>query len=262
MNDLITVQGVVLSAMPIGEYDKRIVLLTRERGKISAFAQGARKLNCPYMAAANPFAFGTFTLREGKNSYNISQVSLKHHFVELAKMQPGVYYGYYFLEIADYFGREGTDELEMVNLLYVTARALLNPKLDDRLIRCVFELRSMAIQGMMPQVFSCLQCEKDAMEQRESFFFTQKGHGILCEDCLQKLSGDIRSGQNQDQDLLYEAVRITPSALYTLQYILQVPLEKLYSFTLTEEVLRETEGIVHSYIRRNTDRKFKSLQIL
>ena len=246
MSDLITVQGVVISSMPIGEYDKRIVLLTRERGKISAFVRGARRLNSPFMAAAEPFVFGSFTLYEGRSSYNLNQVNVTHHFMELAAMQPGIYYGYYFLELADYFGQEGTDEREMMNLLYVTVKALLNPHVKDSLIRCVFELRAMAEEGYCPELASCACCARDEVPENDCFF-SQEHHGILCGSCAKGQRG---------------AVRISGAALYAMRYIVSAPMGKLYTFTVSEEVLAELERIIHRYVDRNTDRKFKSLEIL
>lgn len=147
MRDFVIVTGMVIKTMPVGEYDRIITILTKERGKISAFAKGARRQTSRFSAAANPFSFGTFKLFPGKTSYNVMEADISNYFESLRADFEGAYYGIYFLEISDYYTRENNDEKEMLKLLYQSMRALQNEHLPNLLIRYIFEIRAMAVNG-------------------------------------------------------------------------------------------------------------------
>lgn len=239
----ITVTGMVLSTAPIGEYDRRVVILTREEGKISAFAKGARKPNSPLAGAVNPLSFGEFVLFVGRSSYTIRSANISNYFAELRQDMMGACYGFYFLEFTNYYTREANDEREMLKLLYQTMKALANEKLPNRLIRRIFELRALYINGTGPQVGGCVSCGN---KERPAVFSVKKG-GLVCREC--------------DVDVI-DGVKLHPSTLYSMQYIEGSKIEKLYTFLVTKEVLGELERVMDRYCDVYVEKRFKSLEIL
>jgi DNA repair protein RecO (recombination protein O) len=243
MAQMSTVLGMVIATQPIGEFDRRIVLLTKEKGKITAFAKGARRQNSSLLAASNAFAFGTFYLYEGRNSYTVRQAEIQNYFSEFRTDLEGAWYGMYFLEIADYFTRENNDEREMLKLLYQTMRALISPHLDNKLVRYIFEWKAMVINGEYPDVFQCSVCGKAA----KSAFFDSEHFVIICDECV----GEHRRYQELSQ-----------STLYTLQYIAGTPVERLYTFQVTEQVLLQMKKVIEFCKNKVIDREFKTEEFL
>lgn len=243
MGQNIVVTGMVLQVMPIGEYDKRITLLTRERGKITAFARGARRPNSQFLAATNPFSFGEFELFEGRSSYTLAKAAIQNYFRELTEDFNVTYYGFYFLEFADYYCQENNDEREMLKLLYQSLRALSSPAYDNRLVRSIFELKALAVNGEAPNVFSCLKCQT----KENLLYFSVKRGGALCSTCC----GEVP-----------DAVRMDESTMYTMQYVISSGIEKLYRFSVSDRVLEELQRILKEYLRMYVGHPFKSLKIL
>ena len=167
--------GMVIKSAPAGEYDRRLVILTCERGKITAFARGARRPGSTLMAASAPFVFGTFALYEGRDAYSLVSVDVQNYFREITEDMEAACYGSYFLEFADYYGRENE------------------------------------ING----------------------------------EYMEKPLG-----------------RLEDSTIYTWEYVLASPVEKLYTFTVTEKVLEEFTKCVAENKRRFVDKTFHSLDIL
>ncbi len=212
MVDLTSVNGMIIKRQPVGDYDWVVTILTSERGKITAFAKGARRPGNQLSGVVEPFCFGEFKLYRGKSSYNIQEAHISNYFASFRQDFNASMYGMFFLEIADYYTRENNDEKDILKLLYQSLRALESDSFDNKLVRCVFELKTLVIEGEFPGV---------------------------------------------PDDRKYE-----DSTAYTLRFIYETGVEKLYSFKVTDDVLTELEHICELYRKRFIDRKLNSLDMV
>lgn len=247
MGQLMKLTGIVLSSSNVDEYDKRLVILTKEKGKITAFARGARKQGSPYTAACQSFAYGVFTVFKGKN-YNLNAVDIEDYFSEFRDDIHRLYRALYFCEMADYFTVEGNDELAIMQLLYVTLNALRKKVVDPELIQVIFEVKILAYFGLMMETSCCIVCgtKPEDGQQVLTHFHSDKG-GVICTECAARLAGTIPMQE---------------STLYTLQYILSQPVTKLYHFQVSDDVLYELQRISKDYLSVQVQHPFKTLEFL
>lgn len=234
MTGKVVVTGMVLSATAIGETDKRVVILTKEHGKISAFAKGAKKPTSSLLACTNPFVFGEFELFVGRNSMTISKASVKNYFNEIQSDIEKIYYGLYALELADYYSRENNDDYEILRLLYQTIKAFCNGLMPNELIKTVYEMKMLVINGEYPDCFSCRSC--GSTEDITGFSYILSG--TVCNQCKSTVS---------------DYIELDSSTIYALQFIINSKPEKLFSFNLSEKVFFELKRIVNHYLSNSVD---------
>lgn len=247
MGDVITLTGMILVAAPIKEYDKRIELLTKERGRISAFAQGARKQNSALSACTIPFTFGEFQLYEGRSSYNLQSAVISNYFGEIAQDYDALCYASYFAEVAQYLSRENIEAGNELNLIYITLKAIIAGKVPLKLIKIIYEMRYLALEGEGIELFTCLHCGTE-----DAYDVYMREGGLICAECASK-----------DKNLMNEyPIRLSHDARYTLQYILSSRVEKLYMFTVSDEVLEELQHFMKRYLARYMPHRFKTLDFI
>ncbi len=243
MDNKIEVTGIVISQMPIGEFDKRVVILTKEFGKVSAFARGARKPNSPFLAGSQPMAFGKFTLFPGRNAYSINNIQVSDYFASDITDPDQMYMGMYFLELADYFAKEGLEAGDMLNLVYRALRSLTKSGISPTLIRRIYEFKMLVINGEYPDVFVCGRCgSKENLD-----FFDASHDTLICENC---------------HGALPDSKKLKTSTVYALQYIVTSPMNKLFAFSVKDDILEQLDNVIGSYMEKQVDKHFNSLEFL
>ena len=242
-----TANGLVVRRHDLGEYDRILTLFTREQGKVSAVAKGARRNKSRVSGATELFTYSRFLLGTGKNLDVVSQCEISESFPELRYDLERLARATYFCELLDRMTLD-RDASAAEALFELTLSALTLLQRADSYLDAVvhaFELHLLAILGYAPVLDHCVKCG-EPLEHRQVGFSPVLG-GTLC---------------NRDRYQSDDAVTLSQDALHLLQSLLNPESETILLLRPTARTASEVDRALRWFVRARVDRDLKSADFL
>ncbi len=175
-----TDEALVLSTVDYGEADRLVTLLTREHGKLTAFAAGARKSKRRFAGALEPYMRLRVHLVETRGAtVRLDSVDIVAGYYGAREDLALIARALYAVELCRELTRDHEPHPELFELL-----ELYLQKLDAReagpTSLLAFELSALAHAGLMPRFDSCALCGGMLGPQPR---FDQAHGGAVCELC-------------------------------------------------------------------------------
>lgn len=177
----VKVEAIVLRSVDYGESDRIVTLLTRERGKVGAYARGARASRRRFAGLLEPFTLlaAELTDRRGDLLGLESASALRAHGGirgDLARIAVAGYAA----ELAGELVRDAEPHPELFELL-AAFLALLDAGPARPAALRAYELGALAATGFQPRLDACARCGA-ALPDAPARFDPAHG-GLLCTAC-------------------------------------------------------------------------------
>jgi len=177
-------EALVLSSVDYGEADRIVTLFTRARGRVSAFAAGARKSKRRFAGAleAGTHLKAQLVERRG-DTFRLDGVDVVQSFHRLRDDLPRIARLLYCLELVRELTRDHEPHLALFDQLrdYL---ARLDSKEAGPTSLLLFELDALAKAGFMPSFSPCVLCGQLTGERPR---FDPDHGGVVCFACAPRV---------------------------------------------------------------------------
>jgi DNA repair protein RecO (recombination protein O) len=192
-----TSEALLLDVRDLAERDRIVTFLTRERGKKSGVAQGARARHSRFAGQLQPLAKAQITWFEkpGRDLVRISAVELLRPVHRLQADLEGILLGSYLADHMLEFAQEDESSELLFRLLDSTLEALL-AGVDQDVAARYFECWVLRLGGIFPAPDACPRC---AAPLAARAVLPPHGETLLCPACARGAGAaagpeDVRRG--------------------------------------------------------------------
>ena len=204
----IQVRGIIIKETQVGESDKYLTIFTKDRGKLIIRARGAKNAKSKFITA-QMFAYCDFVIYKGSGFYSLTQIELLESFYNIRNDYDTLMLAYDVTNTYDKYLPDVIEEDESTDFLLL-------------LIKTMKELsRDIIAHDLVVCVFKLK-------------FLQLCGVAPTIEkDYLQGLDAKIK---------------VTNATAYTINYIIDADIAKVYSFTLDKDTKQSLQDICDLFI--------------
>ena len=238
-------QGIVLRTSRYSENDVILTIFTRNLGKVSAIAKGAKRSKSALLPSAQLFAYSNFTLKKQRGMYRVSQSEIIKSFYDISYDIDAFSYASYISRLVENSLLENQTNRKLFNLIVKTMYLLSQKDVDKEFITAAFELKFSGCMGFRPITDRCSVCG-DESDQR-AIFNIEEG-GMLCKKCAENFSGNIR---------------LDATTRKLMNYILSNEIETVSRAKVNKVLTKELSKLMKQYLTAYVSNlNMKSLNIL
>lgn len=246
--------ALVLRRIPLGETDKILTLFSREHGKYSVVAKGARKTTSRLAGATEPLMLLQALLADGLNLDVLTQCEVKDSFPALRGDFGLFLRATYACELMDKVSEERDPSPEAYDLLVTTLHLMERAKDPDAPLHA-YELKLLAQMGYEPRLDSCARCDEyfshvpGANSTVPARGYSAPRGGLLCGPCADAVREEVLPLASE-----------TASWMYLLAY--EGDAYTVANLTLPPNISQEVSRILRAHLRFRLERDVRSTAFL
>lgn len=175
--------AIVLRVIEFSETSLVVTMITRDLGRISALAKGARRPKSPFESALDLLsACRIVCLHKNTETLDIlTEAKLQRRFRSAERDLKRLYAGYYVAELLLALTEDADPNQALFDLTDETLAALdAGENVSSLVLR--FELAALRFLGHLPALRDCVDCGKNTSETVRVAFGLLSG-GVLCAEC-------------------------------------------------------------------------------
>ena len=180
-------EGIVLRVVDFSETSCIVTWMTRDFGKITTMAKGARRPKSSFEAAIDVLAICriVFLHKTSGAMSLLTEAKLDRRFRSSATNLKRLYAGYYVIELLNILTDEGDSNPALFDLAVKTIHLIDSSEIKDDQVNLSllrFELKALNLLGHQPMLTKCVSCGREKTTMTRVQFGLNAG-GVLCQKC-------------------------------------------------------------------------------